>query len=141
MSMPSRYVLKVADEVPGKVNSLSKLRDYLKRRKEEYGEDHHLPAFQPGPNTLNHTIRILAKGGKKSRTIPVSMPGLIPIPLYYTVSIAIPRIIVLLHACFSLSLQSFSGLGYGRKLVGVCEVADVEGVRVVTIRSSVQVCT
>ena len=37
------------------------------------------------------------------------------------------------------SLQAFSGLSYGRKLVGVCEVEEVDGSRVVTIRSSVQV--
>ncbi len=91
ISTPSRYVLQVANEVPSKMNSLSKLRDYLKQRKKEYGTDstsftHHLPAFQAGPNTFNHTICIQAKGGKKSRPIPVTMPGLIPIPLYYTVS-------------------------------------------------------
>ena len=89
--MPSRYFLTVAGKVPSKMSSLTKLREYLKQRREDYGDDDtsfaHLPTFYTGPNTFNHTIRIQAKGGKKSRTISVSMPGLFPIPLYYTVSL------------------------------------------------------
>ena len=47
-------------------------------------------------------------------------------------------VIVVIVVVVSL-LQSSSGIGYGKKLVGVCEVEEVDEVRIVTIRSSVQV--
>lgn len=76
-----------------KANSLTKLRDYLRQRKDT-GRDARGPGEMPSlqditswrPKVL-HRMCVRAKGGKKSNPIPLSLPGLIPIPLYDLVSV------------------------------------------------------
>ena len=173
--MVTRHVLEMSNELRPKASSLTKLRDYLQRRKMA-GVDA-TPTKWPSslhtftdwrPRGLHHKICIQAKCGKKSRPIPISLPGLTPIPLCNTVSSSNKRhfipilrlfiimlllllllillllllllLILFLLLLLLLLLQTLGRLGYGANLIGLCEVEDIDGTRVVTIRSSIQVC-
>ena len=75
-----------------KTDSLTKLRNHLQKHKTS-GENADLrpPAWKAVHSlshglSNHHRICIQSKGGKKSRPIPVSLPGLVPIPLVDQVS-------------------------------------------------------
>ena len=78
-----------------KASSLTKLRDYLQQRRGRGKDAYCSPSRRTSmaditswrPKRLDHMIRIQAKGGRKSNPIPVSLPGLIPVPLYDFVSV------------------------------------------------------
>ena len=76
-----------------KANSLTKLRDVLRRRKAASAESGWKKApFEEftkwRPREAGHTLCLQAKGGKKSAPIAVALPGLSPVPLYDNVSLA-----------------------------------------------------
>ena len=86
LSRSGELLLAETSDTKSKHNSLTKLQNYLKQRREAGHHTKEPASPQWKPKVHNHKISIQAKGGMKSGPISLSLPDRVPIPLHYPVS-------------------------------------------------------